>query len=47
LRFKVLTESPAPTDIQLQVDAVDASGRRIPVSMPPAHTVSLVLPGGG
>jgi hypothetical protein len=47
LRFKVLAESPTPTDIQLQVDAVDASGRRIPVSTPPAHTVSLVFPGGG
>ena len=47
LRFKVLAESPAPTDIELQVNAVDASGRRIPVSTPPAHTVSLVLPGGG
>lgn len=47
LRFRVLAESPAATDIKLQVNAVDASGRRIPVSTPPAHTVSLVLPGGG
>jgi hypothetical protein len=47
VRFRVLTESPAPTEIQLQANAVDASGRRIAVSTPPAQTVSLVLPGGG
>jgi hypothetical protein len=45
LRFKVLAEAPASTDIDLQVSATDASGRRVPVSSPPAHTVSLVLPG--
>jgi hypothetical protein len=47
LRFKVLAETPTPTDIELQANATDGSGRRIPVSAPPAHTVSVVLPGGG
>lgn len=45
LRFKVRADSPASTDIDLQVSATDASGKRVPVSSPPAHTVSLVLPG--
>ncbi|HYU70833.1 MAG TPA: hypothetical protein VEL09_16050 [Burkholderiales bacterium] len=47
LRFKVLAEAPASTDIELQVSATDAAGKWVPVSAPPAQTVSLVLPGGG
>jgi hypothetical protein len=46
LRFKVLADTPVSTDITLQVNATDASGKRIPVWTPTAHTVSLVLPGG-
>jgi hypothetical protein len=45
LRFKVLADSPVSTDIDLRVSATDERGRRVPVSSPPAHTVSLVLPG--
>jgi hypothetical protein len=45
LRFKVLADTPASTDITLQVNATDASGKRIPVWAPTAHTVSLVQPG--
>jgi hypothetical protein len=47
LRFKVLTESPTSTDIQLQFSAMNASGKHVPVSVPSAQTVSLVQPGGG
>jgi hypothetical protein len=47
LRFKVLTESPTSTDIELQVSATNASGRHVPVSVPSAQSVSLVQPGGG
>ena len=46
LRFKVLADTPASTDIALRVNATDASGRRVPVWTPTAYTVSLVLPGG-
>ena len=46
LRFKVLADSPASTDIALQVNATDASGKRVPVWTQKAHTVSLVQPGG-
>lgn len=45
LRFKVLADSPASTDITVQVNATDASGKRVPVWAPTAHTVSLVQPG--
>ena len=45
LRFKVLADSPASTDIALQVNATDATGKRVPVWTPKAHTVSLVQPG--
>ena len=45
LRFKVLADSPASTDIALQVNATDAGGKRVPVWTPKAHTVSLVQPG--
>jgi hypothetical protein len=45
LRFKVLADTPASTDIALQVNATDASGKRVPVWTPGAHTVSLVQPG--
>ena len=45
LRFKVLADSPASTDIALQVNATDASGKRVPVWTPTAHTVTLVQPG--
>jgi hypothetical protein len=45
LRFRVLADSPAATDIDLQVNATDERGRRVPVSSPSAQTVSLVLPG--
>lgn len=45
LRFKVLADNPAFTDIDLQVSATDGAGKRVPVSAPSAHTVSLVLPG--
>jgi len=46
LRFKVLADSPAFTEIDLDVSAAtDPSGKRVPVSSPPAYTVSLVLPG--
>ncbi|HWM44331.1 MAG TPA: cohesin domain-containing protein [Burkholderiales bacterium] len=46
LRFKVLADTPASTDIALKVNATDASGKRVPVWTPTAYTVSLVLPGG-
>ena len=46
LRFKVLADSPASTEIALQVNATDASGKRVPVWTPTTHTVSLVLAGG-
>ena len=45
LRFKVLADSPASTDIALHVNATDAGGKRVPVWAPKAHTVSLVQPG--
>jgi hypothetical protein len=46
LRFKVLADTPAPTEIALQVNATDASGKRVPVwTQKAAHTVSLVQPG--
>jgi hypothetical protein len=44
LRFKVLADTPASTDIALRVSATDASGKRVPVRTPAAHTVSLVQP---
>jgi hypothetical protein len=47
LRFKVLVEAPASTEIELQASATDAAGKLVPVSAPPTQTVSLVLPGGG
>ena len=34
LRFKVLADSPASTDIALQVNATDAGGKRVPVWTP-------------
>ena len=46
LRFRVLADTPAPTEIALQVNATDASGKRVPVWTQKAHTVSLVQPGG-
>ena len=46
LRFRVLADTPAPTEIALQVSATDASGKRVPVWTPKAHTVSLVQAGG-
>jgi hypothetical protein len=45
LRFRVLADSPASTDIALQVNATDANGKRVPVWTQKAHTVSLVQPG--
>jgi hypothetical protein len=45
LRFKVLADAPASTDIDLEVNATDASGKRVSVSIPPTHSVSLVAPG--
>jgi hypothetical protein len=45
LRFKVLADTPTATDIALRVNATDASGKRVPVWTPGAHTVSLVQPG--
>jgi len=45
LRFRVLADSPASTDIALQVNATDASGKRVPMRARTAHTVSLVQPG--
>jgi hypothetical protein len=45
LRFRVLADAPASTDIDLEVNATDASGKRVPVSIPPTHSVSLVAPG--
>jgi len=45
LRFKVLADAPVFTDIDVQVNATDANGKRVAVSAPSAHTVSLVLPG--
>jgi hypothetical protein len=47
LRFKVLADAPASTKIELQVNALDASGKRVAVSTPPSHSISLVLPNGG
>ena len=44
LRFKVLADTPAPTEIALQLNATDASGKRVPVRTPTAHTVNLVPP---
>jgi hypothetical protein len=46
LRFKVLADSPASTDINFQANASDPSGRRVPVSTQSTYTVSLVLAGG-
>ena len=46
LRFKVLADTPAPTEIPLQDNATDASGKRVPVWTQKAHTVSLVQAGG-
>ena len=46
LRFKVLADSPASTDINLQASATDTSGKRVPVSTPSTYSVSLVLAGG-
>ena len=46
LRFKVLADSPASTDINLQANATDKSGKRVPVSTPSTYSVSLVLAGG-
>jgi hypothetical protein len=40
----VLADTPAPTEIALRVNATDASGKRVPVHTPSAHTVSLVQP---
>ena len=45
LRFKALADTPTATDIALRVNATDASGKRVPVRTPTAHTVSLVQPG--
>jgi hypothetical protein len=45
LRFKVLADTPTSTDIALRVNATDASGKRVPLRTPTAHTVSLVQPG--
>lgn len=45
VRFKVLADVPVSTEIDLQVNATDANGKRVAVSAPSAHTVSLVLPG--
>lgn len=47
VRFKVLADTPASTEIQLQVNALDASGKHVAVSVPPAQAISFVLPGGG
>ena len=44
LRFKVLADTPTSTDIGLQLNATDASGKRVPGTRA-AHTVSLVQPG--
>jgi hypothetical protein len=46
LRFKVLADSPASTDLNLQANATDASGKRVPVSTRSTYTISLVLAGG-
>jgi hypothetical protein len=46
LRFKVLADSPASTDINIQANATDTSGKRVPVSTRSTYTVSLVLAGG-
>jgi hypothetical protein len=46
LRFKVLADSPSSTEINLYANATDTSGKRVPVSTPSTHTVSLVLAGG-
>jgi len=45
VRFKVLADVPVSTEIDLQVNATDANGKRVAVWAPSAHTVSLVLPG--
>jgi hypothetical protein len=45
LRFKALADTPTATDIALRVNATDASGKRVPVRTPTAHTVSLVQRG--
>lgn len=47
IRFKVLADTPASTDIELQASALDGSGKYVAVSAPPAQAISLVLPGGG
>jgi hypothetical protein len=44
LRFKVLADTPASTDIALQLNATDASGKRVPVWTRTAHPVNLVQP---
>jgi hypothetical protein len=46
LRFKVTADSPTSTDINLQANATDASGKRLPVSTPSTYSISLVLAGG-
>jgi hypothetical protein len=46
LRFKVVADSPAPTDINVQANATDTSGKRVPVSTPSTYTISLVHAGG-
>lgn len=46
LRFKVLADSPAFTDINFQANATDTNGKRVPISTQATYTVSLVLAGG-
>jgi hypothetical protein len=46
LRFKVVADSPTSTDINLQANATDTNGKRLPVSTPSTYPVSLVLAGG-
>jgi hypothetical protein len=46
LRFKVRADSPTSTEIEIQANAIDASGKRVPVSTQSTYSVSLVLAGG-
>jgi hypothetical protein len=46
IRFKVLADTPASTEIALQVNASDAGGKRVPLWTQKTHTVSLVQAGG-
>ena len=46
LRFKVLADSPASTEIIFQANATDTSGKHVPISTPSTYTISLVLAGG-